>query len=356
MKTRAAVYAEAGRPMVIDEIELPAPGPTQVLVRQFASGVCHSQLHVLHNPNPTLPLVHGHESTGQVVETGSEVTHVKPGDRVLLTWVRRAATEQGPPPQPAHVTWRGQTVRFGAPADTGVFTWSESTIADQQFVVKLSDDTVPTDVTAIIGCAVMTGCGAALFSAGVRANSSVAVIGVGGVGLCVVQACANVAADPVIAVDLADEKLEFAKKFGATIGINASREDPVARIRELTDGGVDFAFDAIGVWSTMEQILAAARPGVTGLSDGGTAVLVGVPHGPPPAIEMRQLFGGKIYRGAPGGSSRPDRDFPMYVRWFNEGKLPLDLLVTRRYRLDEINDACSALERGQITGRAIIEF
>lgn len=355
MKTRAAVYVERGRPMLIDEVELPAPGPTQMIVQQYASGVCHSQLHELHNPDPRLPLILGHESTGVVTAAGADVSHVKEGDRVLLTWVRRAATDGAAAPQPGMVTYRGQPVNFGAPAATGVFTWAESTIVDEQFVVKLDGD-APTDVTAIIGCAVMTGCGAALFSAGVRANTSVAVIGVGGVGLCVVQACANVAAFPIIAVDVSDEKLEFARTFGATTGINASRENPVSRIREITDGGADFAFDAIGVGATMEQVLAAARPGVTGLRDGGMAVLVGVPHGDAPRLDMRQIFSGKTYRGAPGGSSRPDRDFPMYVRWLREGKLPLDRLVTRRYRLEEINDACTALERGEIQGRAIVEF
>jgi Zn-dependent alcohol dehydrogenase len=355
MKTRAAVHLEHGKPMVVDEIDLPDPGPTHVVVKQFASGVCHSQLHELHNPNPRVPLVLGHESTGVVVATGSEVGHVKEGDNVMLTWVTRAPADGLAPAQPARVTFRGQPINFGAPAATGVFTWAETVIADQQYVVKLAE-TVATDVTSIIGCAVMTGCGAALNSAGVRAGDSVAVFGAGGVGLCIIQACANVSAYPVIAVDLTEEKLDFAKKFGATIGVNASQGDPVEKIRELTGGGVDFAFDAIGVAKTMEQILLAARPGVIGLRDGGTAVLVGVPHGAAPSIEMRLLFGGKVYRGAPGGSSRPDRDFPTYVRWFKEGKLPLDQLVTRRYTLDEINEACNALERGEVAGRAILAF
>jgi Zn-dependent alcohol dehydrogenase len=274
----------------------------------------------------------------------------------MVTWVRRDMREDQAPPRPTHPSYRGQPASIAAAASTGVFTWAERTIADEQFVVKLDDPSAPTDVTAIIGCAVMTGCGAALFSAGVRPNTSVAVFGVGGVGLCIVQACANVSAFPIIAVDLSEEKLAFAKQFGATVGINAAQEDPVARIRALTGGGVDVAFDAIGVAPTMEQILAAARPGVTGLRDGGLAVLVGVPHGAAPTLPMRELFGGKVYRGAPGGSSRPDRDFPMYVRWYKEGKLPLDLLVTRRYRLEQINAACSALEQGEIAGRAIVEF
>jgi len=222
------------------------------------------------------------------------------------------------------------------------------------------DNDVATDVTSIIGCAVMTGAGAALNAAQVRPGNSVVIIGAGGVGLSVVQACANLSAYPIIVVDLSDEKLEFAKKFGATIGINARSEDPVARVRELMGGeltsGVDFAFDAIGIGQTMEQILHMARARQPGERDGGVAVLVGVPHGQTPTLPMHMLFGGKIYRGAPGGCSTPDRDFPLLVRWFKEGKMPLEDMVTRRYRLEQINEACDALARGEIAGRAIVVF
>jgi Zn-dependent alcohol dehydrogenase len=184
----------------------------------------------------------------------------------------------------------------------------------------------------------------------------VAVIGAGGVGLCVLQAAYNMGAHPIIVVDLTDEKIALAQTFGASVGINASRDDPVARILDLTQGGADVVFDAIGLGKTTEQTLAATRPGVNGLKDGGIAVLVGVPHGPPPTINPRDLFVGKIFRGAPGGSCRPDRDLPLFVRWFREGRLPLDRLVTRRYTLDQINEACDALAHGEIAGRAIVEF
>jgi Zn-dependent alcohol dehydrogenase len=359
MKTPAAIYVEAGKPMVIDDIELPDPGPTQVAVRHFATGVCHSQLHELNRPNPMLPLVLGHESTGVVTAVGSQVSHVKPGDNVMVTSVQRNATRATPRPTPAEVTYRGQQVNFGAPAFTGTFTWSRDTVADQQMVVPLDDD-VPTGVTSIIGCAVMTGAGAALNAARVRPGDSVVIIGAGGVGLSIVQACANLSANPLIVVDLTDDKLEFARKFGATIGINARNEDPVVRVRQLMGGeptsGVDFAFDAIGIGQTMEQILHMARARQPGERDGGVAVLVGVPHGQMPTLPMHMLFGGKVYRGAPGGCSIPDRDFPLLVRWFKEGKLPLDLMVTRRYKLDQINEACEALAHGEIAGRAIVEY
>jgi Zn-dependent alcohol dehydrogenase len=306
-----------------------------------------------------LPLVLGHESTGVVEAAGKDVRHVKEGDHVMVTWVQRNAMRSAARPTPANVTYKGDTVSFGAPTFTGTFTWSRDTVADQQMVVPLDKD-VATDVTSIIGCAVMTGAGAALNAAQVRPGNSVVIIGAGGVGLSIVQACANLSADPIIVVDLADDKLEFARKFGATIGINARNEDPVTRVRHLMGGemtsGVDFAFDAIGIGQTMEQILHMARARQPGERDGGVAVLVGVPHGQMPTLPMHMLFGGKIYRGAPGGCSIPDRDFPLLVRWYREGKMPLDLMVTRRYKLEQINEACDALSRGEIAGRAIVEY
>ncbi|HYR17369.1 MAG TPA: zinc-binding dehydrogenase [Mycobacterium sp.] len=359
MKTPAAIFVEAGKPLVIDDIDLPDPGPTQVAVRHFATGVCHSQLHELHRPDPNLPSVLGHESTGVVNAVGRDVSHVREGDHVMVTWVQRNATRATSRPTPANVTFKGQQVHFGAPAFTGTFTWSRDTVVDQQMVVPLDKD-VATDVTSIIGCAVMTGAGAALNAAQVRPGNSVVIIGAGGVGLSVVQACANLSANPIIVVDLSEEKLEFARKFGATIGVNARTEDPVARVRELMGGeltsGVDFAFDAIGIGQTMEQILHMARARQPGERDGGVAVLVGVPHGQMPTLPMHMLFGGKIYRGAPGGCSTPDRDFPLLVRWFKEGKMPLEDMVTRRYKLEQINEACDALARGEIAGRAIVTF
>jgi Zn-dependent alcohol dehydrogenase len=356
MKVQAVLSLEVGGRLVVDDLDIGEPGPTHVVVKQFATGVCHSQLHQIHNPALPRPLVLGHESTGMVVATGRDVTHVHEGDRVMLTWVQRDRMEHTPDPTPWTATYRGTQVRHGDRSPTGVFTWTDTTIADQQYVVKLEDPEAPNDVTAIVGCAVMTGCGAVINSAQVRPGQSVAVIGAGGVGLCVIQAAYNMGAHPLIVVDLNDEKIEFAKHFGASIGVNASRENTVERILEITKGGADFVFDAIGLGSTTEQMLAATRPGMNGLKNGGTAVLVGVPHGTPPTINPRDMFVGKIFRGAPGGSCRPDRDLPMFVRWFREGRLPLDQLITRRYRLDQINDACEALAHGEISGRAIVEF
>ena len=358
MKTKAAIFREFAQPLIIDDIDLPDPGPSQVEVKLFASGICHSQLHALNRPTSPLPAVYGHEATGVVTKRGRDVTYVKEGDRVMMGIVQRNILD---PVQPvvAKVKWRGQDVNFGGPAYIGMYTWCEHTVVDQQMVIKL-DPEVDTSVTSIVGCAILTGCGAVRHSAQVRAGQSVAVFGGGGVGLAIVQAAANSGAYPIIVVDLADEKLEFAKKFGATIGVNATKVDPVERIREIMGGGplagVDFAFDAIGVAKTTEQILQAARGRQIWEREGGTAILVGVPHGDPAVPNMMLVATGKVFRGAPGGIGFPEHDYPLYVEWFKQGKLPLDLLCSTRYTLDQINEGVAALAAGQIPGRAIIEY
>ncbi len=365
MPTPARVVVVPGEPgpLQIREVSLPDPGPYQVVVKQFASGVCHSQLHQMHRPRTGNAQILGHESTGFVIAAGSEVKHVKEGDHVMVTWVPRDGE---------HATRRADGVALdvggGITARTGnSFTWADNTIADEQYVVKI-DKNERTDVTAIIGCAVMTGAGAVYYTAGVQKGQSVAVFGVGGVGLSAIAAAAVVGADPIIAVDLDQSKLEFAKKFGATIGVNASQGDAVEQIRKLTPvegefdmagrpvAGVDFAFDCIGVRQTMEQILPAVRAGVLGARSGGTAVLVGVPTTPVELQAADLLVNEKKYIGSIGGSCRPDRDFPMFLRWFREGDLDLDALVTTRYKLDQINEATDALASGRIAGRAILEF
>jgi Zn-dependent alcohol dehydrogenase len=167
-----------------------------------------------------------------------------------------------------------------------------------------------------------------------------------------------VSAYPVIAVDVTDEKLEFAKRFGATHGLNGSGGSVVEQILELTDGGADFAFDAIGRPETIAQLLPSVHPAIPGWKpDGGTAVQIGVPRTQQTIGVIGEILpGSKVYRGTYGGSPRPARDYPMYVEWFKSGKLPLDLLVSRRFKLEQINEACEALEQGQVLGRAIVEM
>ncbi len=358
---RVVVLPQEHAPLEVQEIDLPDPEPTQVVVRQHASGICHSQLHQMHAPRRRSSLL-GHESTGVVIKRGGDVGHVEEGDTVLITWVPRdAANADGPPSRPAVDIGGGQTV------SPSVFTWADHTIADEQYVVKAAGD-IATDVTSIIGCAVMTGAGAVLNTANVQKGDSVAIFGVGGVGLSAVVGARMRGADPIIAVDLDDAKLEFAKRFGATHGINATEVNAVDAIHELTGNpvqtakggrpvaGVDFAFDCIGLKTTMEQIVPACRRGHFGACQGGTAVLVGVPQTTVELNAGQILAEEKQFRGSIGGSCSPERDFPMFLDWHANGDLDLESLVTERYTIDEINEATTALEEGRTSGRSILEF
>jgi Zn-dependent alcohol dehydrogenase len=350
MKTIAAVQAEIGGKLLLGELELPDPGPDQVTVKLYSSGVCHSQLHQMHNPGLGRPLLLGHEGTGVVTRTGSNVTHVKEGDQVIVTWVPRTPSRGPMTREMTGATFNGQA------AHGTVYTWARDVQTSKELVVPIPHDH-PRDLSCIVGCAVLTGAGAVLHTASVRPNESVAIFGVGGVGLSAIRAAAILEANPIIAVDLDDEKLAFARSFGATHTINASGNvDPVEAIHELTKGGVDYAFDAIGKERTIEQILRAVRPGGVGADNfGGTAVLVGVPQEKVTLDPGLFLYGQRTYRGSLGASF-PDQDFPMYLRWHKEGKFPLDRLVTRRYSLEQINEACHDLHTGKILGRAILEF
>ncbi|MFW6094125.1 MAG: zinc-binding dehydrogenase [Pseudomonadota bacterium] len=358
---RVVVLPQETSVLRVEEVELPDPGPTQVVVKQFASGICHSQLHQMHRPRES-PVILGHESTGVVLATGRDVDHVKEGDTVLVTWVPRNAAAATEPPVRATLQ-----VSDGLAESENVFTWADHTLADQQYVVKV-DPSIRTDVSSIIGCAVMTGAGAVINTAKVQPGQSVAVFGAGGVGLSAVVGARIAGADPIIAVDLDNDKLAFARRFGATHGVNASREDPVAAIHTLTGregeytilqtpvSGVDFAFDCIGIKTTMEQVVPACRTGHFGAREGGTAVLVGVPTTSVELNAIDVLINEKHFIGSIGGSCAPDRDFPRFLEWHENGELDLDALVTQRYTLDQINEAAQALEQGRISGRAILEL
>jgi len=227
------------------------------------------------------------------------------------------------------------------------------TFADKVVPMSASE---PTDITCLVGCAVLTGAGAVLHTAKVRRGQSVAVFGAGGVGLSAIGAAAIAGADPIIAVDLVDRKLQFAREFGATHGIDASDTDPVKAIWEICPGGVDFALDAVGAPTTALQILEAVRQGGPRADNqGGTAVLVGIPVAEVSFDLNAILLYQRNYCGSLG-ATEPDTDFPLFLDWLREGKFPLEKLVTDRYSLDQIEEARVALEEGQILGRAIIEI
>lgn len=361
IKAKAAIFVAPKQPLVIDEVEFPDPGPDQVLVKLFASGVCHSQLHTIRRaprPGHRLPELLGHESTGVVIAKGREVHHVKEGDHVITTWVDRnnATTNQ---PLVMHALndrtqyaadWRGKEVMHSAA------TWAEFALAQERVVVPLPTG-VATDVASILGCAVMTGAGAIINTLQVRSGQSVVIIGSGGIGLCAISAAAVVDADPIIAVDVSEQKLEFARRFGATDVINSKKIDPIERLKDLTGGGADFAIDAVGLPETQEQILRAVRPGYSGRSRGGTALLIGITPPDARAILDTSLFiGSRSFTRTSGGDCKPERDFPTFVRWYREGKLKLDELITSRYKLEQINEAVDDLEHGRILGRGILTF
>ena len=351
MRTRAAVDVEHGQQLEIEEIELPDPNAHEVLVELYASGICHSQLHQLHDPDLPRPLLLGHEATGVVTAKGSDVSHVREGDRVMVTWVPRDITVEDPAVPLTRFNYRGRETE-----GRSIYTWAEHVLAHEQMVLPLATD-VSVEDTAIIGCATVTGVGAVLGSAKVQPGDTVAVFGVGGVGINVLAGAQIAQAGRIIAIDLNDEKLEFAKEFGATDVVNASEVDPVEAVTDMTNGGVDFAFDAIGAEVTLHQIVEATRPGRLGASRGGTAVIVGIPQGPITIPQGLFPIGERQLIGSHGGSSHPVDDYPQYVEWFRQGALPLNKMITQRYNsLDDINEGVRALEAGEISGRSIMVY
>ncbi|MYW96210.1 zinc-binding dehydrogenase [Amycolatopsis rubida] len=353
---RIAVLPAGQEKLELREVSLGPPGPHEVVVRQRAFGVCHSQLDRIFDPGRTSSMLLGHESIGTVVETGSEVRYVAPGDEVLTTWIPRTPLE-GRAPVPSRVVFPG-----GDEASThNTFTWGTHAVVDEQWVVKAPPAT-PADLGAIIGCALMTGAGAVMNTAQVRTGQSVAVWGAGGVGLCAIAAAKVLGAASVIAVDLDADKLMLAKHFGATDVVDVRAGDPVEAIRELTahsDGtrGVDFAFDCTGIGKNIPVSLAAVRPGVRGAGiRGGADVLVGIPRVPFELDAFDLLNGEKQLLGCVGGSCDPARDFVTFSGWAKDGTFDPSALVTDRYSLDDLNTAVDDLHHGRVRGRAVVEL
>jgi Zn-dependent alcohol dehydrogenase len=293
----------------------------------------------------------GHEGSGIVTGVGKEVTHVKEGDHVITSWVSRIPIVGLPVSKPTGATFQGRPVI----ADGDVYTWSEHMVTFAEKVVPMSP-TDPVDISCLIGCAVLTGAGAVLHTAKVGLGQSVAVFGVGGVGLSAIGAAAIAGADPIIAVDLDDRKLEFAREFGATHAINSSNTDAVTAIWAINPGGVDYALDAVGAPVTALQILEAVRQGGPRADNqGGMAVLLGIPVADVSVDLNAILLYQRHYCGSLG-ATEPDTDFPLFLEWMREDKFPLARLVTNRYSLEQVEEARVALEEGQILGRAIIEL
>ena len=350
---RIAVLPPGGATLDVRDILIPSPGPYEVIVQQHATGICHSQLDHLAGADPSRPLILGHESSGAVIATGENVDHVAVGDEVLVTWVPRNNSRL---PRPVRIPFGD-----GTEATTrNVYTWATHALADEQYVVKIPKG-LPGDLISIVGCAIMTGAGAVINSARASADRSVAVWGVGGVGLAAVAAARNSGASPVIAVDIADDKLALSYRMGAHAALNATQVDAIYEIRKLTtreDGtaGVDYSIDCTGLSSNLPKAVAATRSGVPGTSAGGVAVLVGAIRGSFELSGMELINGQKTLIGCFGGGCSPDRDFPLFLKWFAEGNLDLNALVTTRYSLDQVNEGVEDLRAGRIAGRGIIEL
>jgi Zn-dependent alcohol dehydrogenase len=348
--TIALLPAGAGKLETL-RVTIPDPGPFEVVVEQSATGICHSQLDHIAAADPAQPLLLGHESAGVVTAVGRSVVHVKPGDEVLVAWLPRSAdrTPQGTQlPLP-----NGQTA-----VNRNVFTWGTHALADEQYVFKARRG-LPPDLSCIIGCAVMTGAGAVMNTARLEKGNSAVVWGAGGVGLSAIAAARNLGASAVIAVDIDDSKLKLAARLGANQFVNAATSDPVDEVRRLTrndDGtcGADCSFDCTGRPDNVAKSIASVRPGVDGKRHGGTAVMVGAVRTPFSIPGMELINGQKTLVGSRGGGCTPDRDFPVFLDWYQAGRLDLAALVTNRYSLKQLVDGINDLREGKVAGRAVV--
>ncbi|MFA7250182.1 MAG: Zn-dependent alcohol dehydrogenase [Dehalococcoidia bacterium] len=362
---RAAVLRSAPGPLVIEDLAQEEPRAGEVAVRMGAAGVCASDLHIMHGTAVLpLPCVLGHEGAGTVEAVGPGVTAVKPGDRCILSFVpncghcRMCLTGHPQLCDTNAATGSRQfdgTTRLRDAGGAEVFqmakigVFSERIIAPAQACYPIPD-AVPMEVAALMGCSVPTGYGTVVNAPGVRPGMTVAVFGVGGVGLNAVQAARILNASRIIAVDIVESKLEFATRFGATDRVDATAGDPVKQIRDLTGGGVEFAFDTFGSSETTRQA-------VDSLGKNGLAVVAGLaPLGDRAPIDLVDLVRRqKRIMGAYYGSASPHESFRTVVDLYLRGELMGDELVQRRYPLAEINEGFEALERGE-NGRGVIVF
>ena len=343
---KAAVLREVNVPLEVEEVQVDAPGPREVLIRTGASGVCHSDLHYVEGSySIPKPAILGHEAAGIVEAVGEQVYYLKPGDTVIMclsvfcghcefclrgqpVLCTRTDVVRSPD-QPPRLRKGGEGITQMAQLGS----YAEMMLVHENACVKVRED-IPMDRLALIGCGATTGLGAVLNTAAVEPGSTVCVVGCGGVGLNCIQGAALAGALRIIAVDTMETKLTMAREFGATDVIDASSGDVVQRIRDLTDDGVDYSFEAIGLKQTAEQCYQMLRPG-------GTATVIGmIPEGTMIEIDA----GGFLRRerklqGSSMGSNRFRTDMPRYIEFYLQGRLKLDELVSQHMKLEQINEA-----------------
>ncbi len=352
-EAQVAVLRPDSSALTIEAVDLPDPGPGQILVRNLGAGVCHSQLHEIHAQRHQTYFL-GHEACGIVEAVGPGVTALSAADRVSVSWVPR--------PGPG-TPWRaGATLRDGefASTDEMVFTWATHSLIDQRYAVAIPDE-VAGDTAAVLGCAVLTGASAVVRTARVPAGASVIVWGAGGVGLSAIAAARRARAGLIVAVDVSTDKLELARAFGATHTVDASSADPLEGLLEVTarpDGsvGADYVFDCVAKQSTIDTALSAVRRGVLGRSRGGQLVVVGVPASGVGVSARDLLIGQKTATASLGVAEDTATVIPELARWCTDGDIDLQALVTDRYELGDINRAIDDLAHGRVRGRAILTF
>ncbi len=362
---KASVLFEQGAPLRVEELDLEAPREGEVLVRMAASGVCHSCLHAADGSwkGVPVPIVLGDEGAGTVESVGAGVRDLQAGDHVILSWAptcgrchycvigrpnlceKRLPGRGLLPDGTTRMSLGGKPVyHYGH-----VATYASRTVVHESSAIRI-DPAMPLDRAALVGCSVMTGVGAVLNTARVPAGAAMAVFGTGGVGLNVVQGGAMVAAHPIIAVDVKPARLDHAQALGATHAVDASKEEPAAAIRRITGRGADFTFVAVGDARAVGQAADALAPG-------GTCVVIGVPPtGQTIPLDVRPLVTGeRAIVGSSYGGARTREDLPRLVALYQAGKLKIDELITKRYGLEEANEAFRALAAGEL-GRGLIVF
>jgi S-(hydroxymethyl)glutathione dehydrogenase/alcohol dehydrogenase len=343
MKTTAALLVQTGLPLVLAEIDIPALKPGQVLVEVAYSGACGTQVMEWRGDkgeDKWVPHCLGHEGTGVVLETGSAVTKVKQGDKVVLSWIKGSGIEAGG----AVYAWGDKKVNAG-----GVTTFQRHTVVSENRLTLLPAE-LPMDVAVLLGCAAPTGMGAVYNVLKVQPGDSVAVFGTGGVGLHAVMAAALVGAMPVIAVDLNPTRRALAPLYGATHAIDPTGADVLAEIKKIVPQGVDIAVESSGVPAVMDQAVNATR------QQGGRAVVIGnARHGATLSLNPAVFNQGKSLMGTWGGDSVPDRDYGRFARLLGSQRFPVRNLLSKPYALEQADQALQDLASGTI-GRPLIDM
>lgn len=359
----AIPYAES-LPLKVSELRLDPSGPGELLLRVRAAGVCHSDLSVINGSRPRpLPMLLGHEAAGEVVEVGSPGSRFSPGDRVVLSFVpscgscvfcasgRPGLCEEAAASNVAGTLPGGHRRIHSDEGNSplhhlGVSAFADHAVVSERSAVKIDDD-IPFDIAALFGCAVLTGVGAILYSAQVRPGDSVAIFGLGGVGMAALLGAVVAGAGEIVAVDPVAEKREFALSLGATAVV--SGEDAAEEIRRVVPGGVDKAVETVGSAAVLAEAFAAT-------GRGGTTVTVGLPDPSEMLSIPATLLTGeeKTIRGSYLGSCVPRRDIPRFLRLYRDGRLPVDRLLTHHVELDEINKAMDRLAAGEAIRQVVV--